>query len=383
MYGFPDSRAFATVNVGALRQNYRLLAKHAASYSPRAHTPRLIAVVKANAYGHGIHVAVPALLKAGCDFFAVATLDEAREVRFLAPYADILILGYTPPCRAAELAALDVMQTVFSTEYAAALSANAVAGHVCVKIHLKIDGGMCRLGFAPEASDALLEVAGMRGLLALGIYTHFPVADRDKGATRAAFSRFLSCRHALCARGLSLFSHAAASAALLTLPEAVLNGARVGLALYGISPVKTALPLTPALTLNAPVVQIHRVGAGTPIGYGGSFVTARPSIIGTLPIGYADGVPRAFERAVGRVSVCHASEVFSVPVAGHICMDQMMVDLTNTPVTVGDIAVIFHDVAAVAAALDTIPYEIFTAIGARVTRCDAQRISRQIKLKEE
>lgn len=367
MSSYPQYRAFATVSEAALQQNYRLLTQHAVSAAP-AHKPRLIAVVKANAYGHGTGLVVPALLGAGCDFFAVATLDEAREVRFLAPLADILILGYTPPCRAAELAALDVMQTVFSVNYAKALSEGALAAGVFLKIHLKVDGGMCRLGFAPEAIDELLCAAGERRLQAVGIYTHFPVADRDKEATRAAFSRFLSCRQALCARGLSLFSHAAASAALLTLPETVLDGARVGLALYGVSPVKAALPLTPALTLKAPVIQIHRARAGTPVGYGGSFVTARPSLIGTLPIGYADGVPRAFGRAIGRVRILHAKEAFSVPVAGHICMDQMMVDLTDTPVAVGDLAVIFDDVVAAAAALDTIPYEIFTAIGARVTR---------------
>ncbi len=368
MSSYPDSRAFATVSATALQQNYRLLAQRAAMGEVPARKPRIIAVVKANAYGHGTGVVVPALLRAGCDFFAVATLEEAREVRFLAPLADILILGYTPPAYASELAALDVMQTVFSPEYAAALSEGALAAGVFLKIHLKVDGGMCRLGFAPEAIDELLCAASERRLQAVGIYTHFPVADRDKEATRAAFSRFLSCRQALCAEGLSLFSHAAASAALLTLPETVLDGARVGLALYGVSPVKTALPLTPALTLKAPVIQIRRVEAGTPVGYGGSFITARPSFIGTLPIGYADGVPRAFCRSVGRVRVFHAENAFSVPVAGHICMDQMMVDLTDTPVSVGDLAVIFDDVAAVAAALDTIPYEIFTAIGARVIR---------------
>lgn len=367
MSPYPQCRAFATVSEAALQQNYRLLAHHAAGEAP-AHKPRLIAVVKANAYGHGTGTVVPALLRAGCDFFAVATLDEAREVRFLAPFADILILGYTPPAFASDLAALDVMQTVFSAEYANALSESALAAGVLLKIHLKIDGGMCRLGFAPEAIDELLCAASERQLRAVGIYTHFPVADQDKTATRAAFSRFLSCRQALCAHGLSLFSHAAASAALLTLPETVLDGARIGLALYGVPPVKTALPLTPALTLKAPVIQIRRVRAGTPVGYGGSFVTARPSLIGTLPIGYADGVPRAFGRAVGCVCVLHGNEKFSVPVAGHICMDQMMVDLTDTPAAVGDLAVIFDDAAAAAAALGTIPYEIFTAIGARVIR---------------
>lgn len=363
---YPDSRAFAKVDVAALQKNYRLLARHAASVARGA--TRTIAVVKANAYGHGVSPVVPALLAVGCDFFAVATLEEAREVRYLAPLADILILGYTPPCHARALAELGAIQTVFSTEYAVALSKQAVTERVFVKIHLKIDGGMCRLGFSPEAVGEIMAAATMRGLKSLGIYTHFPVADRDISATRASFLRFLSCRRALAEKGLSLFAHAAASAALLALPQTVLDGARMGLALYGISPVRTDLPLTPVLSLCAPVIQIHRVSAGTPVGYGGAFVAARPSLIGTLPVGYADGLPRAFGERVGRVRVLHGNRAFFAPIAGRICMDQMMVDLTDTPVAVGDLAVLFESADEVAPALGTIPYEILAAIGARVAR---------------
>ncbi|MBQ3056392.1 MAG: alanine racemase [Clostridia bacterium] len=289
-------------------------------------------------------------------------------MRRVAPAADILILGYTPPSRAADLARYNLTQTVFSLEYAQALSKAATVMGVFVKTHLKIDGGMCRLGFAPQRTQEIVRAATEKNLIPLGIYTHFPSADTDLPATRAALSRFLCCRQELAARGFSFFTHAAASAALLQLPEAVLDGARVGLALYGIAPVPCALGLKPALTLAAPIVQIREVPTGTPVGYGGAFVTARQSRIGTVPIGYGDGIPRRFRQAVGQVRVRCKSGVFFAPVAGNICMDQLMLDLTDTPAEVGDQADLLGDISATATALDTIPYELLTSIKERVLK---------------
>lgn len=360
---FPTERATAEINTAALIHNYKLLGRFLMQHA-RGRAPRTIAVVKANAYGHGIETVVPALLLGGCDFFAVATLNEAITVRKHAPSADILILGYTPPQHAGELARHRLTQTVFSAEYAAALSKSATVLGCMIKTHLKVDGGMCRLGFRAEDVDAIFASARLPFLSPSGIYTHFPVADTDLAATRAAFSRFSECRLALSAKGLSLFAHAAASAALLSLPETALDGARVGLALYGIAPVKTELSLQRTLSLTAPIIQLHRVAAGTPVGYGGSFVTKQPSLIGTLPIGYGDGLSRSFGKRVGYVSYRDRT----VPVAGNICMDQMMVDLTDTDPKLGDRVVIFSDPCRVAAALDTIPYEVLTSIGARVQR---------------
>ena len=368
MQHFPTHRATAAVSISALRQNYFSLAALAAKNATGEQSPRIIAVVKANAYGHGVELVVPALLSAGCSFFAVATVEEALTLRALAPVADILILGYTPPHHARELAVGRLLQTVFSGEYAHALSACAKAAEVTVNVHLKIDGGMCRLGFSPEAVEEIAAAATLPHLCAKGIYTHFPSADRDLAGTRAAFLRFLSCKGALAARGLSLFSHAAASAALLTFPEMALDGARVGLALYGIAPTKTTLPLRPAMTLTAPVVQIREVAANTPVGYGGSFITTRKTKIGTLPIGYADGVPRRFGKAVGGVRVLTKKGAFFAPVAGNICMDQMMIDLTDTPIGIGDRAVFFDRITEAATALETIPYELLTGVGSRVLR---------------
>ncbi len=365
---FQDPRAIAHIDTAALSANFISLHNYATQHTKGARPPRTIAVVKANAYGHGTALAVPAFSRAGCDFFAVATVEEAIEVRTLAPNADILILGYTPPTRAADLARYNLTQTVFSPEYAQALSKAATVMGVFVKIHLKIDGGMCRLGFSPQCTQEIVRAATEKNLIPLGIYTHFPSADTDLPTTRAALSRFLCCREVLAASGFSLFAHAAASAALFQLPEAVLDGARVGLALYGIAPVPCALGLKPALALTAPIIQIHRVPSGTPVGYGGTFVTARQSTIGTVPIGYGDGIPRRFKDTVGQVRVLCKSGVFFAPVAGNICMDQLMLDLTDTPAEVGDEVDLLGDISATATALGTIPYEILTSIKERVLK---------------
>jgi alanine racemase len=356
------------IDTEALTKNFIAVHHYATCRAKGMRPPRTIAVVKANAYGHSAALAVPAFSRAGCDFFAVATVEEAIEVRSLCPTADILILGYTPPARAADLVRYNLTQTVFSLAYAQALSKIATVTGVFVKIHLKIDGGMCRLGFSPQRTEEIIRAATEKNLIPLGIYTHFPSADTDPAATRAALSRFLCCREALSAHGFSLFTHAAASAALFQLPEAVLDGARVGLALYGIAPVPCALDLKPALTLTAPIVQIHLVPSGTPVGYGGAFVTARQSRIGTVPIGYGDGIPRRFKDTVGQVRVLCKSGAFSAPIAGNICMDQLMLDLTDTPAEVGDQVDLLGDISATATALGTIPYELLTSIKERVLK---------------
>lgn len=367
MYPTATDRAEIEIDEQALQQNYRRLHAFAAAHS-QSTAVRTIAVVKANAYGHGfLHTVLP-LLRAGCRFFAVATLGEALAVRRLAPTADILILGYTAPKHARTLSAQRLTQTVFSKEYATWLSHYATRAACRVRVHFKVDIGMCRLGFSPTDLAAILQAASLPHLIPCGLFAHFPAADSDLTATRDAFLRFLSCRNALRARGLSLFSHVAASAALLTLPYTALDGVRVGLALYGISPVKTALPLSPSLTLTAPVVQIRRVAAGTPVGYGGTFVTKRPSKIGILPIGYGDGLRRDFEKAVGGVSFYRHNVPFFAPIAGHICMDMTAVDLTDTPVALGDRATVFSDPRPIAAALHTIPWEVLTALHPRIPR---------------
>lgn len=358
---FSAHRAIATVDTAAIQHNFSLLRHYA---SKKGRVTRLIAVVKANAYGHGSALAVPALTAAGCDFFAVATPEEAFNVRLLAPEADILILGYTSPTAAALLAEARITQTVFSPEYALALSKSAKSHPVSV--HIKIDCGMHRLGLSPDAVEEIAAITALPGLRATGLYTHFPTADTDLAATRYAFSCFLRCREQLAAKGLRFFCHAAASAALLALPETVLDAARPGLALYGIPSVATSLSLRPAMALSAPVVQLRRLPQGTPVGYGGAFVTRRPTLVGICAIGYGDGLPRAAEGYTA--TLLHGKKAFSAPVIGHICMDQTMLDLTDAPAIPGDRVLFWDDPRSLAAHVGTIPYEILTAVSPRVER---------------
>ena len=360
---FPPYRGFAALDMNALVRNFCLLREKA---QEMGRGTRVIAVVKANAYGHGMAQVLPALARVGCDFFAVATPDEALEARRLCKDADVLVLGYTPPACAVALAEAQITQTVFSADYAAALSAVMRAAKARLNVHFKIDGGMCRLGFAPSDTEGLLQVLHRRELLATGLYTHFPSADSDPIATKQALAAFCACRDRLKALGYPLFSHAAASAASLTVEESALDALRVGIALYGLPPVSTALPLSPVLSLHAPIVQIREVACGTPIGYGGDFITQRASRIGVLPIGYADGFPRRLSGL--SVTLSHKGESFPVPIVGRVCMDQVMTDLTQTPAAVGDTVCLWHSAAEISDRLSTIPYEVLTALSPRIER---------------
>lgn len=353
LFDFP--RAVAEIDTEALMENYRLL--HG------LYGGRTVAVVKADAYGHGTALAVPALLCAGCDFFAVATLSEAVRVRKHAPFADILILGFTPPQRVAELSAGGFIQTVFSRAYAMALSAAAVLSGVCVRVHIKVDGGMCRLGFSPDEGEVIRAVLRLPGLLPLGIFTHFPSADSDPEGTVLSLRRFSALLSALPS---GLFVHAAASAAALTLPSAAFDGIRVGIALYGVAPVPTSLPLTPVLRLFSTLVEVRRVPSGTAVGYGGAFRAPRDMRIGVIPVGYADGITRDLEGM--EVALCtDAGEVFA-PLVGHICMDHAMLALPDEGGNVGDAVCLFRDPRVPARYRGTIPYEILTALSPRVLR---------------
>lgn len=354
---FSATRAFALVDTAAIRHNFCLVRRYLKQHDSVA---RIISVVKTNAYGHGLLPVAAALVSEGCDFFAVATAEEALALRAVCPQADILILGYTPPQKAPLLARAHILQAVFSAPYAVALS--RALDKATLGIHIKIDGGLCREGFDAADKAEMLAAIRQKNLRLQGVFTHFPAADTDPVGTRAALNKFLACRKELQAP----FAHAAASAALLTVPESLSDGVRAGLLLYGISPVRTALPLRPALSLFAPIQQIRTVRAGTPVGYGGDFVTARDSRIGTLPIGYGDGLCRRMTGAP--VTLLHGGKRFSVPICGRISMDMTTVDLTDTPARVGDNVCLFESAADPAAVIGSIPYEMLTALSARVER---------------
>lgn len=355
---FSHPRAVAEIDKNALLHNFRTISRACG---------KTVAVVKAQGYGHGLSHAVPPLLAAGCEFFAVASTQEALEVRKLAPFADILLLGYAPMGEIPALARAGITLCAFSLSYAEALSLAAGEAGGRVSVHLKIDVGMCRLGFSPEDEEKILRVLSLPHLHVCGIFTHFPKADTDREGTRLALSRFNALRERL---PVPLFAHAAASAAALTLPEARLDAVRAGIALYGYPPVETALALRPAMRVLAPVVELRRVAAGTPVGYGGDFLCSRESVIGTVPLGYADGF---FRTLTGyRLAVLCENRAYSAPVVGRVCMDYLMLDLTDVPVKQGQTVCVFGDFIAAARHAGTIPYELLTAISTRVERVEKE-----------
>ena len=341
---FSPTRAFAEIDTHALAHNFKQIS---------ALGGRTIAVVKANAYGHGLSLTVAALVAAGCDFFAVATLEEALAVRAHAPHADVLILGYTPPALTSLLARENLIQTVFSAGFAKELSD---ATTTPIRVHLKLDCGMHRLGVSLYDTSAIAQILQYRTLDVCGVFTHLPSVISNPQGTTASLAAFSACVRAL----PRLFTHVAASAAL-SLPTARFDGTRPGLALYGLS--DTLPSLLPAMRVFAPVVQLRTLPPNTPIGYDGVFVTTRASRIGVLPIGYADGIPRTARSYRVR---CESGD--TAPIVGHVCMDQCMVDFTDTNVKEGDTVCVIPDFNAFSAHCGTIVYETLVGISHRVER---------------
>lgn len=369
-----ERRCWAEVDLGALRRNYHLIEEAAAG-------AQVMAVVKADAYGHG-DLAVAALLdEEGAAWFAVSGFEEAVRLRRTGLAKPILILGYTSPASAPSLAINGITQTVFSMEYAQRLSAAALHAGVTVNIHLKVDTGMGRIGFSAvddpgRAVAEMAEVCRLPGLAVKGIFTHFAVADSlaaaDKAYTRAQYERFTQAVRGLEERGCQVgLRHCCNSAGTVAWPEYHLDLVRPGIILYGENPSDdVCLPgLCPAMRLKAVVSMVKEVQAGDAISYGCTFTAPAPMRLATLTIGYADGYPRALSGR-GVVSL-HGR---AARVVGRVCMDQMMVDVTEIPqVQAGDVAVVFgdhvaHSVDDIARAEGTINYEVLCDIGRRVQR---------------
>lgn len=337
-----------------------------------------MAVLKADAYGHGaIRVARTALLN-GADYLATACLSEALALRQHGISAPILILGFTPPWQASEITRHGLTATVFSLDQAHHLSRAALAfGRGPVRIQIKVDTGMGRLGLLP--ADVLPFVRTVRALPGLdleGIFTHFAQADaEDPEPTYRQMALFNEVLTALATDGWQpRYAHAANSAATLRFPEARYSMVRSGIALYGMDPsefVRCPPEIRPALTFKTLVAQVKSLPTGSPISYGGTFVTERPSRIAVLPVGYGDGFRRS-PLNWGHVLV----RGHRAPIVGVVCMDMCMIDVTDIPgVRDGDEVVLIGrqnrdeiTVREVAQRLGTIPYEVITQILARVPR---------------
>ena len=364
------TRTWAEIDLSNLEHNYRAL---------RAMLPqgcRFLGVVKADAYGHGAVPVARTLEKLGAEYLAVACLDEAVELRQAGITAPILILGYTPVENAGLLLEYGITQTVYDGEMAKALSDAATAAGRKLRIHLKADTGMSRLGWLcadpAETAERMAAVCALPGLEAEGIYTHFANADGDEDYTMAQFTRFLDLLAALETRGITFpIRHCAASAAVLNFPCTYLDMVRPGVALYGHYPDPTCEGLDgpglrPVMTLKTRVASVKEVPAGTPVSYGCTHVLDRDTRLAALTIGYADGLPRLCSD---RLEVLiHGRRV---PIVGRICMDMCMADVTGLEVKPGDEVEIFgadlpiEDIAYLAG---TIQYELLCAVSPRVHR---------------
>lgn len=339
----------------------------------------IIAVVKANAYGHGAVDVAPVLIENGADRLAVAMLSEALELREAGIKVPILILGYTDVAFSEMLINNDIEQTVYSLDYAKELSKKAEALGKVAKIHIAVDTGMGRIGFLPneKSVEEVVEISKLSNLRITGIFTHFSNADeQDKGYAHNQIEKFNSFINEIEKREVNLgLKHISNSASIIDIEDAHYNAIRPGIILYGYYPSdyinKDKLKLMPALSLKCQVIHVKELPKGEYIGYGRKFRTERDSVIATLPIGYADGYVRGlYEKAHVIINGKLA------PVVGKICMDQCMVDVTDIgPVKVGDEVVLLGEDNGVknnaddmAKMLDTINYEILCMIGRRVPR---------------
>jgi alanine racemase len=337
----------------------------------------VMAVVKADAYGHGAVAAAQAFVEAGAAALGVSTVAEGVELRRAGVAAPVIVLGGCFPGEEETVVGSDLAVAVWSREQTEALGARARAAGRRVALHVKVDTGMTRLGVDVGQVRAFgAALGGLAGVEVAGVFSHFASADAvDTASARAQMARFAEAVEALAASGIRpAHVHLANSAAVLTAPAAHHTMVRPGIMLYGHAPaphLTARAAVAPAMRLRTAVAQARRVGPGTPVGYGGTFVTTRPSTIAVLPVGYADGYHRL---ASNRAQVLVRGR--RVPVAGRVCMDHTMVDVTDVEgVAAGEPAVLFGTQAgaAVSAAelaewCETIPYEVLTSVGRRVPR---------------
>ena len=367
-----QTRTWTEIDLSNLEHNYRAL---------RAMLPqgcRFLGVVKADAYGHGAVQVARRLETLGAEYLAVACLDEALELRQAGITTPILILGYTPTDRAEALLDNGITQTVYDVEMARALSNAAAAAGKTLKIHVKADTGMSRLGWLcggenlSAAVETMAQVCALPGLEAEGIYTHFANADGDEDYTMLQFTRFLDLLEALKERGITFaIRHCAASAAALKFPCIHLDMVRPGIALYGHYPDPSCEGLDgpglrPVMTLKTRVASVKTVPAGTPVSYGCTHVLARETKLAALTIGYADGLPRLCSD---KLEVLIGGQ--RAPIVGRICMDMCMADVTGLDVAPGDEVEVFGEhlpIEDVAALAGTIQYELLCAVSPRVHR---------------
>lgn len=336
------------------------------------------AVIKADGYGHGAIQIAQTLLDNGADRFAVATLSEAIRLKGAFVDTEVMVLGFTPNALVDGAILNDIIQTVYSYEQAEYFSLRAKALNRVLKVHIKLDTGMKRIGMAinDETVDQIVEMSKFEGLSIEGIFTHFAVADEvDKSFTIEQVKRFRYIVERVEARGVMIpIKHVSNSAAIIDCPEYNFDMVRAGIMLYGLYPSndvdKTKVDLKQVMSLKANIAHVKTVNTGEGVSYGLKYIAEKPTQIATIPIGYADGFARSLSfKAKGII------KGVIKPIVGRICMDQCMIEVDGLQINVGDTVTLFGESDGLSLSIDTyaeylgtINYEIVCMIGKRVPR---------------
>lgn len=371
---FKDLRpVWAEIDLDILANNMREIRRI-------SNSEEIIAIIKADGYGHGAVEIAPVLLENGANRFGVAVITEAIELREAGISVPIMILGFTPPTLYESILKYDIEQTIYSLKDAEELSKVAVKSNKIAKIHIAVDTGMGRIGYQPNYDNALeiKNISMLPNVEIIGLFTHFACSDEfDKEYTMEQIQKYNIFNELLKELGVNIpIKHLSNSAAVIDLPIIHCNAVRPGIILYGYYPsdevMKDKVKVKPVMSLKANIIHIKTVPEGEFISYGRTFKTERESIIATLPIGYADGFTRLlFQKAKVIVNGKLA------PVVGRICMDQCMIDITGIDgVNIGDEVILigedeYNNVITaddIAKQIGTISYEIVCAISKRVPR---------------
>ena len=367
-------RTWAEVNLDAIAYNYKAIRKHIGN------DVKFLGVVKADAYGHGSVQVGGLLQELGADYLAVSSIDEAMELRLNDITMPILILGHTPKEQVSRLIKYNITQAITCKAKADEYNEEALKCNGVLKVHIKVDTGMSRLGYLCDNSNfdtgvnGIVEACNLKGLNAEGIFTHFAVADefgeKNDEYSKHQFDLFTRVIEAVQKNWGQNFAirHCANTGATVRFKETYLDMVRPGLLLYGYGEFAKELNLKPAMALKTTVSTIKIYPEGTAISYGGTYVTDKTTRIGVLPYGYADGFFRSLSNNCSLMTVEGLA-----PVRGKICMDMCMIDITDMPkVDVGSEVEVFgnkNSLDELAAKAGTIPYELTCAVSKRVPRC--------------
>ncbi len=365
-------RTIAEINLDAIGHNIREIKKR---IEPKT---RLLAVVKADAYGHGAVETAQVCLYNGADELAVATFDEGVALRNNNIFVPILILGYTVENRLEDVVLNNLTQTVFSYELAKQLSDTAVRLNKTANAHISIDTGMSRIGFLPceESLDEIDKIFKLPNLRITGVFTHFSTADEaDKSFTNQQFERFKYMTDGIEAKGhKGLIRHCANSAAIIDLPQMQMDMVRAGIIIYGMLPsnqVSSSIDLIPAMSIKTHISYVKELPPGIGVGYGRKYYTSKLTKIATVPLGYADGYSRQLSNKAHMIVNGQYADVI-----GNVCMDQLMLDVTDIKdVNMGDEVTVMGisgdkcvSAEELGAMMGTINYEVVCGIGKRVPR---------------